>query len=1337
MNSLRTAAITGWIAISFAVFTGSAEAENLWLNSQLFGPSQPSRLSAEPAATVLWSPLASHFTDTDGDHLPDRYDPDVDGDGIPNYRDPEPYQAQSPPVVFSFFYAPAQGTLSCDGVEKPTTQPTPCAVGQSGLTISRTDWDGKEAHLAENGDVSGDCAGSVSADPNVAGAYQLTPTCITPPPPPPEARKDATGDPPLVDEWFTDLPWHQKLSTLDSNLIDVPFVMPFKALPADTCPSATTETEQARCMLRYGIVDVMAIHRTDRLYRPGEAPTRQGQDCDNGDCVEVKIEVQRLHTLTDDPKGYAADVVRNDPHKGDPPTYPPDPPPADPAVPSLGFAITEATIFAPWEPWYLGHYCGKDRADYIDSVCYDDYFTTQLVAAADEQGNERWLDPSLSVYSSYPAIFFPQGGEHQPFRKFCQTGTDACSMVLGKVDWRAEATEPPVVGCAKNDRNNQDPVSQCQDEVNAKTARLETQFNDALHEFADQGRYPWGETYKSPAELASAIPSTPFIGYYDLTRYSESGGGKIPSSLFKAPRYVLPKECSQRDFSAARHGDSDAVGRLKDCALDFEVHTSGYHEIWKELYGGDANNINVPEISNVLVGSAANQYGRTMFMFAGIPEQKLPVSFKLLDDGMSIYDKVYGASLFTQYLPMVNPADQTSATRSYANNFWHAFFMSNHMNQTPDHFIRGIRGRTLWHNEYRSNIMYQAVKDGKDVGTTYEGVLDHVDFPAGFQEPDHKVPYHGNTCDACHIRNGSGIPLMPNGKLPQITVDKGMKADFQINGRDYTYTNEELPSMKVVLFDLKAPSERLERCDANDDTAIEPSGLNGDHYYMNKIMNFYGNSLHVNQDVTQEGPRPTYSMKYTPITNDTTVKRFEVVDPTPRQPQGRAEAYKPMRVSIYDIKTGDCEKSRDIVPNPGVAAERWPSDCTDTDGDAISKAIADGDIGFMHLLGRRLGNTPLIEMIPNQAIVDAQRAQRNDPDFMYPGCFALAAGTRVGTDGNLNYRNCENKERADCYISRWGWIGDRASLEDQIANAAIMEMNITSKTGAAAIAAIDPRADEPSRQVRYDKPVCGPADLKCLNSKNEGEGNSDLEEQEIEDMATYQRWIGIPQRSEYQVSSDIVQRGEEQFNQLGCSICHVIRKIPFVEGDNMLPDEERKNLSRLQEGFRGASRFGGDARLPDGEGRSLLTRLLSTVGERDYPFVSYLGTDLLLHDMGYLSQVAESPAGESIRNSDGTVKWAYKGYIQRIRTPALKGLRFNRFVTDSNHNSTKPLGKDVPANEVVSGCDFLLHDGRACDAIEAAYLHDGPAVKKLHMIEELNSRSSEQIRDLRAFLYSL
>src|SRR5262245_48096046 len=115
-----------------------------------------------------------------------------------------------------------------------------------------------------------------------------------------------------------------------------------------------------------------------------------------------------------------------------------------------------------------------------------------------------------------------------------------------------------------------------------------------------------------------------------------------------------------------------------------------------------------------------------------------------------------------------------------------------------------------------------------------------------------------------------------------------------------------------------------------------------------------------------------------------------------------------------------------------------------------------------------------------------------------------------------------------------------------------------------------------------------------------------------------------------------------------------------------------------------------------------------------------------MHDMGYLSQVGN--ASQPIRDGDGVVIARFENYIQKMRTPPLKGLRFNRFVTDSHKNTKNP---GDPA------CDFLLHDGRACDAIEAAFLHDGPAIKKLGVIEGLNGLLLEQLRALRAFLYSL
>ena len=123
-----------------------------------------------------------------------------------------------------------------------------------------------------------------------------------------------------------------------------------------------------------------------------------------------------------------------------------------------------------------------------------------------------------------------------------------------------------------------------------------------------------------------------------------------------------------------------------------------------------------------------------------------------------------------------------------------------------------------------------------------------------------------------------------------------------------------------------------------------------------------------------------------------------------------------------------------------------------------------------------------------------------------------------------------------------------------------------------------------------------------------------------------------------------------------------------------------------------------------------------------------------MHDMGYLSQVGN--ANVSIRGTDGVVLSGKEDFVQKIRTPPLKGLRFNRFVTDSHRNTNKSCetASDIPCDPA---CDFLLHDGRACDAIEAAFLHDGPAIKKLGIIEGLNGLTATQLIQLRAFLYSL
>jgi hypothetical protein len=492
-------------------------------------------------------------------------------------------------------------------------------------------------------------------------------------------------------------------------------------------------------------------------------------------------------------------------------------------------------------------------------------------------------------------------------------------------------------------------------------------------------------------------------------------------------------------------------------------------------------------------------------------------------------------------------------------------------------------------------------------------------------------------------------------------------------------------------------------------------------------MNFYGDSFHLNR-----GPY-NYSWNY--VSADP--NRIVVNPPNGRvnqelkancTPSPACATYQPLQVKLGKFTTdGSCQL---VSPNNPPTDKPWPASCNDIDTDAIHNAINDGStkntppcgtaappcVGFLLLNGKRLGNLSAIEAIPNAAILGFQQNQ-----IKALGATNLAGevqynnGSRDGVGGPYSVvKPCTTKGPKDCYIGRFGWLGDRVSLEDQIANAAFIEMNITSKAGYGMLyprGSVDP--------IRYNGPNCGPADKTCLQSG----GNTDLSEQDINRMASYARWLGNPMRSDFTASLPEVTKGEGIFRQIGCNTCHVIDKIEITDPDQtMLSKVFRDRLAtRVVPSARGCSGCGFLAN----------------------PFLSYLGTDLLMHDMGYLSQVGNPQNGSTIRDSNGVVKsqFPFPNYVQKIRTPPLKGLRFNRFVTDSQLNTNSPCSytRDngnlpTPCNP---GCDFLLHDGRACDAIEAAFLHDGPAIKKLGVIPALNNLTTDQVRQLRAFLYSL
>ena len=479
--------------------------------------------------------------------------------------------------------------------------------------------------------------------------------------------------------------------------------------------------------------------------------------------------------------------------------------------------------------------------------------------------------------------------------------------------------------------------------------------------------------------------------------------------------------------------------------------------------------------------------------------------------------------------------------------------------------------------------------------------------------------------------------------------------------------------------------------------------------YSHKIMNYYGDSFHVTT------PGQNYVWTYVAAKSDRMVVKDtrtspEIVDPK----TDKLKVYVPQQIKVDAFQTGPCVQGQ-LVPPPPNTGKKWPGNCIEINGAAITAAIAGGEVGFMHLNGKRLGNLSAIEAIPNQAILGFRDNQINGEKLgnKIAGEVIWQAGSRDGVSNDPKVKNkiqkCEDtkpKNLDNCFIGRFGWVGDRVSLEDQVANAAFVEMNMTTRQGYETLKKLYPN-DHTKFPIRYGYPNCGPANKTCVDSK----GNADLTERDVERMADYARWLGNPTRSEFKVTLPEVIAGEKLFRSTKCDTCHVIKKIDIDPEDTILNKPFR---DRLKTRIRAAT--------DDGPAAA--------------PFLSYIGTDLLMHDMGYLSQVADAPPGVDIRDRNGVVVRGKENYVQKIRTPPLKGLGLNRFVTDSYIN-TKTYNADPALFKLDAACDFLLHDGRACDAIEAAFLHDGPAVGRLGVITRLNAMTKQQIMELRAFLYSL
>jgi CxxC motif-containing protein (DUF1111 family) len=1073
---------------------------------------------------------------------------------------------------------------------------------------------------------------------------------------------------PMLQEWYSDIPWHQKLGTFAGNEIDAPLILPYEALSGPERTFCTTHNMSPDdCMIELGINNILGMHRIETLYDPTDRRIANAPECKAPfQCTEVRLELSSFWTrstgsavaLVPEPFGRRYDLGPMGDVYG-------------------GYQITDGSTYAPQMLWEMAHYCDSkfpSNGDTQDPVCYGDYLSPMNNGFNPLRDTNLAQWPRSQPWSIFPAAEAPPAGLNQ-----CPEKDTKCVMAMAGFDM------DPVLS---------DSTKLQYPEYNNFLLKW---FNNAVASFTDDSHhFPWNTKWSATWEqfIYPRVVLNPFLGRYDTVKVDDanpsncdikpdgSGTTVIPcynTAIRRASKTVYPRLCALSDLASAGAGNSADVDKLRKCGLNYELHHNGFLAQWPESYWTQVRT----------AGISANQYGRTSFLFAGVPGMQMPVSFykdPTSDSGMSIYEQVHNASIFSLFLPAANIDDAKNAMegRNYSDvEFYHTLLMSNHMESDPWQFADGIRGKALWHNEYRTQKMYQFRSENFNPDRTFQAAFDPL--RSKYDPSKAPAPFHNNTCDGCHVRNGSGVPINTAYKLDpalQEFMSNSKYVPHANNGvKDYTFTGEIRP-MKLVFFDLQPNMARLSSSRYSQPLVASADALTNaprtvgvnDLYYNNKIMNYYGDSFHV----TPPGAAAVfdYAWNYEAANSNRLVVNVARVDAELNK------TYQPRQIALGTFQTpSTCQL---VAPSP--TSRPWPENCSDINGAAIRAAIEGGAVGYMLLNGKRLGNLGVIESIPNQAIIGFRDSQVAELGEAIAGELIWSPGSHGGVEGKVK-KDCRTKALTDCYIGRFGWLGDRVSLEDQVANAAFVEMNMTTSEGYRVLYD-NTRVANP---IRYKYPNCGAANKTCVESK----GNSDLSERDIERMADYARWLGNPTRSEIQVSQPEVIAGEKIFRKLQCDTCHAIKRIDIVPDDTMLT-------------------------------RHFRDRVATHIGGTNKPFLSYIGTDLLMHDMGYLSQVGIS--GQSIRDANGGVKPGFETYVQKVRTPPLKGLRFNNYVTDA-HKNTRKAGDP--------GCDFLLHDGRACSAIEAAFLHDGPAIKKLQVIEGLNGLSANEVLQLRAFLYSL
>jgi hypothetical protein len=384
------------------------------------------------------------------------------------------------------------------------------------------------------------------------GSFVLVASAQVTPPPPSQPRAPFWPDikgAPVVAEWYSDVPWHQKLGTSAGNEIDEALVLPYDALGANEqlyCTNNKLSPED--CMIETGINSILGIYRTDTFYDPTDTKITAARRCQTNSltppcattplclvsqpCMEVKLALAMFWTRSDaagsvlqlQPRPFGNDL-QADPNYG-------------------GYVITDGTTYAPQMPWYMSHYCDSQftsAGDALDPVCYADYFTSMNDGfnLLPTKAPTAWPD-------SVPWSVFPTADAG---RNHCQPGLTTCTLVMAGFDLMPV---PPILTNLQYYTYNNN---------------LLTWFNGALANFPNnfttadlQRHFPWSGTQVtwgdgSPTDLYPQAVLNPFLGQFTFTN---NGTGGTPNCTVTLTGPV-PSNCTTTAIDRADHYPRDSA----------------------------------------------------------------------------------------------------------------------------------------------------------------------------------------------------------------------------------------------------------------------------------------------------------------------------------------------------------------------------------------------------------------------------------------------------------------------------------------------------------------------------------------------------------------------------------------------------------------------------------------------------------------------------------------------------------------------------------------------------------------------------------------------------------